>query len=371
MQTDGSNAIDNEIISMKNVLSLLFGLVLCSANGIAGEYFSVQKQWEGIDREYLIFLPEQYKANENKLFPVVFGLHGYTGTASGFEKETTKGMNLFAEQQGIVLVYPQGSHFNSIHQGEPWFISSWNDVVTNADQKPSNPRKCLLDRDEYPRPPECREFNFCAWTSCYDDLGFLKSILLDVSANYRVDEKRRYMVGMSNGGAMSYRFSCLYPDLLSASAIVGSTVPISNSCSRETKLPLLIIYGSADSTTPADGSPSTDGFVYEPASVLFDSWAENMNCNDTAIKSNLKHSEDRGINCIARRECELAGKEVQVCEIPGGEHYWPGQNESVGFCSEPLQNDVVNSSSACEKHYESINWGNEMIWDFLKKHRKG
>ncbi len=356
---------------MKYILSLLLGFSLCSANGTEGQYFVVKKQWEGIEREYLIFLPEQYEASESELFPVVFGLHGYTGTASGFEKETTKGMNLLAEKEGIVLVYPQGSHFNSIDQGEPWFISSWNDVVTNAQQKPNHPRKCELDRDEYPRPPECGEFNFCAWTSCYDDLGFLKSIITDVSANYRVDEKRRYMIGMSNGGAMSYRFSCLYPELLSATAIVGSTVPISNSCNRKSKLPLLIIYGSADITTPANGSPSIDGFFYEPASVLFHTWAGNMECSDKVIKSNLKHTKDKGINCIARRECEFSGNEAQVCEIPGGGHYWPGQNESVGFCSEPLQKDIVKSASVCEKRYGSINWGNEMIWDFLRKHKKG
>ena len=355
---------------MKIIVSLLLGLSLFPTNVFAGEYFVVQKEWEGIEREYLIFFPEQYQLGGNRLFPVMFGLHGYTGTASGFEKETTKGMNLLAEKEGIVLVYPQGTYFTSINKDEPWFISSWNDVVSNAEQKPNKPRKCQLDRDEYSRPPECRDFNFCAWTSCYDDLGFLKAILLDVSANYRVDKKRRYMVGMSNGGAMVYRFSCIYPELLSASAVVGSTVPISNSCSRETKLPLLIIYGSSDTTTPADGSPSIDGFFYEPASVLFHTWADKMKCSDKVTKSVLKHSVEKGINCRARRECEFPSREVQVCEIAGGGHHWPGQNESVGFCGEPLQREIFEFSLACDKDYKIINWGNELIWDFLKEHRK-
>ena len=44
--------------------------------------------WQGVDREYLIFLPTSYSSEEE--LPLVIGLHGYTGTASGFEKETTK-----------------------------------------------------------------------------------------------------------------------------------------------------------------------------------------------------------------------------------------------------------------------------------------
>jgi poly(3-hydroxybutyrate) depolymerase len=44
--------------------------------------------WQEIEREYLIFLPSKYQ--ESKELPMVVGLHGYTGTATGFEKETTK-----------------------------------------------------------------------------------------------------------------------------------------------------------------------------------------------------------------------------------------------------------------------------------------
>ena len=45
-------------------------------------YFSVKKTWEGIDREYLVFLQSSYFEAQDRKFPVLIGLHGYSGTAS-------------------------------------------------------------------------------------------------------------------------------------------------------------------------------------------------------------------------------------------------------------------------------------------------
>ena len=357
-------------MNIKILLGLTVYLYLLSSNLWTAEYLSIKKDWEGIEREYLIYLPDNYEENKQKSYPVIFGLHGYTGTASGFQKETTKGMNLLAEKENIIIVYPQGSHFNGVFQKRSTFVSSWNDLVSNKEQEPSKPKKCKLDRPNYPKPPECSEFSFCAWTSCYDDLGFLKSVIEEVSSNYRIDKTRRYMIGMSNGGAMTYRFSCLYPELLSASVAVASSIAISNSCENKTDLPLLIIYGSSDTTTPHDGSSSSDGFFYEPTSELFNNWANAMNCNDNLVRSELKFSKPKGLICSKRSKCDSPNQEVQICEIPGGGHFWPGQNESVGFCRDSLQNSHVRSYYECKREYKDLNWGNELIWDFLKKHKR-
>ena len=41
------------------------------------------------------------------------GLHGYTGSASGFEKETTGIFNLSAEKYNFIGIYPQGFYFHN------------------------------------------------------------------------------------------------------------------------------------------------------------------------------------------------------------------------------------------------------------------
>ena len=178
-------------MNIKILLGLTVYLYLLSSNLWTAEYLSIKKDWEGIEREYLIYLPDSYEENKQKPYPVIFGLHGYTGTASGFQKETTKGMNLLAEKENIIIVYPQGSHFNGVFQKRSTFVSSWNDLVSNKEQEPSKPKKCKLDRPNYPKPPECSEFSFCAWTSCYDDLGFLKSVVIEVLRFFKKNVKLR------------------------------------------------------------------------------------------------------------------------------------------------------------------------------------
>ena len=90
-------------MNIKILLGLTVYLYLLSSNLWTAEYLSIKKDWEGIEREYLIYLPNSYKENKEKIFPVILGIHGYTGTASGFQKETTKGMNLLAEKEDIVI----------------------------------------------------------------------------------------------------------------------------------------------------------------------------------------------------------------------------------------------------------------------------
>ena len=61
----------------------------------------------GEERSYLLFIPSV----ERDSYKLVIGLHGFSGSASGFEKETTGGFNLYAEEQGLIVAYPQGKYF--------------------------------------------------------------------------------------------------------------------------------------------------------------------------------------------------------------------------------------------------------------------
>ena len=93
-------------VRIKILLLSIFICILssCVKTNTSENYEKKIMSWQGIDREYLIFLPTGYTSREE--LPLVVGLHGYTGTASGFEKETTKGMNLHAEYRNYIAVYP-------------------------------------------------------------------------------------------------------------------------------------------------------------------------------------------------------------------------------------------------------------------------
>ena len=86
---------------MNKLLILLF-LTLNLSSSAMNE---ISFEYDGVRRSYLMYVPDNISLdNENDL---IIGLHGYTGTASGFEKETTGGFNLTADKYGFIVIYPQ------------------------------------------------------------------------------------------------------------------------------------------------------------------------------------------------------------------------------------------------------------------------
>ena len=351
---------------------LLLGIVSFNVLGVDKTNFSSHTiVWQGVEREYLIYLPEEYKDSKKEYFPLVVGLHGYVGTSSGFERETSKGLNLHAEKENYIAVYPQGSHFNNSEDDKSTFVSSWNDIISNAEPAPGQPPSCSHKTNPVPRPKECSTFGLCAWTSCYDDLGFIKQIIEVISQSYKVDIERRYMVGLSNGGAMTHKFACTYPDLLAAAVAVAPSIAKGRSCTPDSSLPYLQIFGENDKLTPSDDSQSAGGYFYENPLNSFNSWSDSMQCNSQVIRGDLLIAKKEGLICYSRKQCEISTHEVVNCMIPEGGHHWPGQTPDAGYCRNDIQANTVSNYYNCKKDYPSkVNWGNDMIWEFLNKHRK-
>ena len=351
---------------------LLLGIVSFNVLGVDKTNFSSHTiVWQGVEREYLIYLPEEYKDSKKEYFPLVVGLHGYVGTSSGFERETSKGLNLHAEKENYIAVYPQGSHFNNSEDDKSTFVSSWNDIISNAEPAPGQPLSCSHLTNPAPRPKECPTFGLCAWTSCYDDLGFIKQIIEVISQSYKVDIERRYMVGLSNGGAMTHKFACTYPDLLAAAVAVAPSIAKGRSCTPDSSLPYLQIFGENDKITPSDDSQSAGGYFYENPLNSFNSWSDSMQCNSQVIRDDLLIAKKEGLICYSRKQCEISTHEVVNCMIPEGGHHWPGQTPDAGYCRNDIQANTVSNYYNCKKDYPSkVNWGNDMIWEFLNKHRK-
>ena len=356
-------------------IKFLFLLVLftlftsCSEKKTNEIFFKVTMVWQEVEREYLIFLPSKYQ--ESKELPMVVGLHGYTGTATGFEKETTKGMNLHAEYRNYIAVYPQGINFWSKQNGFPFFVSSWNDLESNFPPREGERPICHKNRQEYPRPKECLEYSHCAWTGCYDDIGFIKQVIEDVKDNYSIDESRIYISGMSNGGAMAHRFACIHPEILAAVASISGSIPRDRSCAPKIPVSYLQVFGDKDAVTPINGDVSADGWFYEKPEVSFNKWAESMGCTKEIVVTDLLTGKNNNLVCNSRSKCGQ-GKTLEVtnCLVPDGGHAWPGQNPSVGYCSEEQSESIPNQNECIDNNEKEINWGNELIWEFFSKHRR-
>ena len=232
----------------------------------------------GLLREYYIYEPST--AQESP--PLVFLLHGFTGSALGISSYS--GMNALADEHGFVVCYPQGT---SDQNGDNF----WN-----------------------------VGYNFHDDISV-DDVSFIVSLAGYLQSEYGYDASNTFVSGMSNGAEMSYKLACEADGLFNAIApVAGTMFGVSwGSCSPG-PVPVLEIHGTNDNVTLWDGDYNdTYWGPYPGTEEVIGFWAENNDCTS---------NEDiflNGMGTIKHRYFDCAGNaEVWLYEVVGGGHDWPG-----------------------------------------------
>ena len=130
-------------------------------------------QHGGSSREYLLYIPSNIGNRKN--LPVIFNFHGYFGQAVQFFNQTD--LVEIADNNGVVLVYPQGSNL-------PAGASHWNAAP------PSSTSRSFVNK------------------SNADDIGFFKELLDEINQDNMIDLNRVYVIGYSNGGMFSHFLAC-------------------------------------------------------------------------------------------------------------------------------------------------------------------
>jgi predicted esterase len=172
---------------------------------------------------YMVYLPENYEADTNKTWPLLFFLHGYGD----------RGDNLF--------LLPKASPFMYIREKGPLpFIIA----------------APLLNTDHTLFPNE-----------------YMDGALAEIMADYRVDKKRIYLTGMSMGGEAAYRFALNQPDTFAAVSPLCAYLPNNTDPTTLEKvkgLPLWAIHGSDDQIIAlARGQQAANAFKKAGADIRF------------------------------------------------------------------------------------------------------
>jgi polyhydroxybutyrate depolymerase len=333
---------------------------------------------DGLEREYFVYLPSSYEAGGR--FPVVIGLHGYLGTATGFALSTTGNLNRHAEANDYVAVYPQGTHFKGRLAGvADSFVSSWNTIVGQVSVGPKGPM-CVDDPYEVPCPPECGgTCGQCGWVSCHDDVGYIDRLLDKITSTLTIDADRLYLAGMSTGGMMAYRLACELPGRFAAIANVNGQVELGFTCDSVRDTPALFLSGSRDTNVPPLGGDSGDWF-YETLDEITLDWARSLACESDAVNWQPPGLEEKGLDCRVFRDCGPDNdKEVISCLDPAGAHHWPGMTERMarddgylnGYCVADVQRNSIAAYPICtDANSPSESWGNDLIWGFLSKYSR-
>jgi len=239
----------------------------------------------GRERTYRLYVPPALPHNVPAALVVVF--HG--GDGNGASAERLTGFDDLADRQKFVVAYPDawGRH--------------WNDG---------------RDVDA-----------FDSYRDRIDDVAFVSSLIDAISAAYRIDPRRVYATGISNGAIFSNFLAARLADRIAAIAPVagGFAEPLRSGFRPSRAVSVLIINGTEDPLVPYTGGAvsRTHGRVLgaEETARL---WADADGC---------RHDTSRDAPTAAVEGCRTVrtrwaggrdGTEVVLDTIEGGGHAWPG-----------------------------------------------
>ena len=239
---------------------------------------------DGIDREYILYIPNSYDGTSS--VPLMLNFHGFGGSASQFMQEAD--MRSLAEANTFILVYPQGSCLDG--------ASHWNPCPIGGDNK-----------------------------STADDVGFIESMISEISSQYNLDMERIYAAGYSNGGMMAYGLANYKSDLIAAVASVSGTML---NCTGPTShpMPVVHLHGTSDGVVSYNGSND-----WNSVQSTLEYWTSFNN----TISTPTIDTDNTGGMTIEHYSYEQGDNAVSVehYKYIGGDHVWfnetyQGQNAS-------------------------------------------
>jgi polyhydroxybutyrate depolymerase len=227
-------------------------------------------QHGGRSRKYTLHVPSGVTGAEP--LAVVFDLHGAGGT--GLQQKQMSGWGAVADRDGFLTVFPDGL-----------------DGYWNVDDK-------------------------CCGTAGaekIDDVGFIRAIVDQLSAETCIDPRRIYVSGFSNGGGLTHRIGCDAADVIAAIAPVDTdlrTLP----CNAARSISMMEFRGLADTLEPYEGGVVGNGpgqYTSPGAQGSLKLWADLNQCTGTPTTIDEY--------CESYTECE-DGVETDLCSLPNAGH---------------------------------------------------
>jgi polyhydroxybutyrate depolymerase len=244
-------------------------------------------------RPYRMVVPSSYDGST--AVPFIVLLHGYS--ASGELQDAYFQMSQLADAKGFLLATPDG-------------------LIDIAGQRYWNAT------------------DYCCGTlgtQKTDDVAYLTAIMNDVRLKYRVDEKRVFFVGHSNGGFMSHRMACDHADRIAAIvSLAGAQWKDATLCRPDARVSVLEVHGDLDLVITYAGTTEYPGAV-----ETVTDWAQLDACEAAGAMSSAGANLDVdsvlfGDETVRTRfdGCP-AGIGVELWRIEGGAHV-PTLTETFG-----------------------------------------
>ncbi len=261
---------------------------------------------DGRSRRALVYVPRALRGTA-ELAPLVLAFHGGGANAEGTRR--AYGLEAVAETEGFVVAYPEGTGKRVLGRlYAVWAVGPF------------------LDRPEL---------------GGVDDLAFVDALLERLEAEFKIDRRRIYATGLSNGSHMALTLACERSERIAA--VVGTGGPLEGTrCTPTRAVPTLYVAGRRDPCSPLDGGSCggcwaqalgevglREGPVEKdqcaPVDEFIQGWSAMLGC--TANEPSLGRA-DR-VDCRSYEDCR-DGAELRYCIVDDLGHVWPGGN--YGAC---------------------------------------
>jgi polyhydroxybutyrate depolymerase len=268
----------------------------------------------GTTRTYKVHLPPGY--DRSKPIPLVMIFHGIGGTGSLMWHLTQ--FNVAADKKHFAVVYPDGLNHR------------WDDGAhVNS-----------------------------------GDLNFISDMIAKLSTQIKVDRRRVYSVGYSNGGHFTMYLAC-QTNLLAGMAIIGSSMieASAGGCSSS-RIPAIFFLGTSDPIVPSNdqdhnatlgklgdalgigslGSLSVPmakmgGMMTGEETIEF--WARHNGNSPTPYTTQMPDVDPHDGTTVSRNVYGSSSGEIDYYRILNGGHTWPnaiynGPSDVVGLVTHDI-----------------------------------
>jgi polyhydroxybutyrate depolymerase len=309
-------------------VKVLAGINLISFPAFAGKDLRTSFTHDSLKRTYNIHIPSSH--NKNVQSPLVIALHGRGANGVSMLILTHKGFNKMADQDGFIVIYPDGIELN------------WNDGRMDE------------------------EANDRAHRENINDVGFISALIDSMINDYNIDPKRVYVTGISNGAIMSYRLACELSDKITAIAPVDGNIPTLYfpECAPSRAVSVLAINNTDDPLVPFQGGEIYGQFhriklgkvLSVNESIGF--WVTRNSCSGIPEVTEEPDMDPKDGTRVTMKHYVngIEGTEVILYTVDGGGHTWPG---GVQYLPAWVIGKTCRDFDA-----------NEVIWSFFKRHSR-
>lgn len=276
----------------------------------------------GRNRTYIVHVPP---GAGTSALPAVVAFHGGGGNASGFQQYAE--LDRVADRERFLVVYPNGTG------PLPNRLLTWN------------------------AGDGCCGY---ALNNAINDVGFAASVMMDLQGRTRVDQRRVYATGHSNGAIMAHRFAAERSGIVAAIAVFAGALDLQNFAPTRA-VPVLQIHSVDDPRALYAGGlgppfPGTDNRVFhQPVETGLQRWLTANGCSARADTVDRKSAPGETATLLVWRGCR-GGAEVAHWKLTGSGHGWPGDSPPAG--GEALAGPTAKVIRAADE-----------VWKFVSRFR--